>query len=55
MRKQKIKVKRNLKDLVKETPEQRLERIHSQATYTRVVESKKTKYNRQRFKRGQDY
>ena len=55
MKKQVIKVKRNITDLVKETPEQRKERIRQGGMYTRVVPDKKKTYNRQKFKRGEDY
>ena len=41
-------------DLIKETPEQRKERVRASgsAYRTRVVESKK-KYNRQKYKKGE--
>lgn len=55
MKKQIIKVTYDKSKLTKETPEQRKERIRIGGAYTRVVESKKTTYNRQKFKQGQDY
>lgn len=51
MKKVEVKVNSNLLKLTKETNEQRLERLHTQRTYTRVVESKKV-YDRKRDKRS---
>lgn len=51
MKKRKIVLKRNLLDLIKETPEERLERIHKSNLRTRVVKSKKI-YDRSKFKKG---
>ena len=41
-------------ELIKETPEQRKERVRASGScyHTRVVESKK-KYNRQKYKKGE--
>ena len=52
MKKLTIIVTRNPADSMKETPEERKERIRTQATYTRWVQSKKT-YNRQKYKRNE--
>jgi hypothetical protein len=41
MKKVILKIKKDPTKIVKETPETRLERIHNQSTYTRVVENKK--------------
>lgn len=49
-----IKIKSNPLNLVKETPEERKERIHKSNLRTRVVESKK-KYNRNKFKREENF
>ena len=49
-----IKIKTNPLNLTKETPEERLERIHKSNLRTRVVESNK-KYNRNKFKRGENF
>lgn len=42
-------------DLIKETPEQRKQRVRESGNSyrTRVVEDKKKKYNRQKFKKGE--
>jgi hypothetical protein len=50
----KKKIKINPLDLLKETPEQRKERVRQSgnAYHTRIVESKK-KYNRQKYKKGE--
>ena len=50
MKRRKIVLKRNLLDLVKETPEERLERIHKSNLRTRVVRNKKA-YDRNKFKK----
>ena len=44
-----IKVKHDRAQIVKETPEQRAERIRANFTYTRVIPNKK-KYDRKKFK-----
>lgn len=56
MKKQVIKVKCNKADLVKETPEERKERIRIGGMYTRIVKPKKGKgsYNRRKFKEGEE-
>lgn len=50
-----IKLKSDPLQQMKETSEERLERVRSSRLRAHVVESKKTKYNRQKFKRGQNY
>ena len=50
----KIRMKSNPLNLVKETKEERKERIHKSNLRTRVVESKK-RYNRNKFKRGENF
>lgn len=48
----KIKIKSNPLNLLKETREERLERIHSGNLRTRVAKNKKA-YDRNKFKRGE--
>ena len=50
----KIKIKPDPLRLVKETKEERKERIHKSNLRTRVVESKK-RYNRNKFKKGENF
>lgn len=52
--KKKKRKKLTMLDLIKETPEQRKERVRQSgnAYRTRIVESKK-KYNRQKYKKGE--
>ena len=47
MKKYEYKLKNNYKNITKETSEERKERLRSQNTYTRVIESKK-RYNRKK-------
>ena len=47
MKKYEYKLKTDYKHITKETAEERKERLHSQNTYTRVIESKK-RYNRKK-------
>jgi hypothetical protein len=53
-KKRKVGVKINPLDLIKETPEQRKQRVRESgnAYRTKVVESKK-QYNRQQYKKGE--
>ena len=56
MKKRKIKpLEISLLDLIKETPEQRKQRVRESGNSyrTRVVENKKKKYNRQKYKKGE--
>lgn len=55
MKKRKVGVEINPLDIIKETPEQRKQRVRESgsAYRTRVVEDKKKKYNRQKYKKGE--
>ena len=55
MKKRKVGVEINPLNLIKETPEQRKQRVRESgnAYRTRIVEDKKKKYNRQKFKKGE--
>lgn len=46
-----IKINQSKLDLIKETKEQRTERIKNNFTYTRVVPNKKKEYKRADFKK----
>lgn len=50
-----VKIKRDVLNIVKETPEQRKERVKNSKNHlvTKVVPDKKKQYNRQKFKRGE--
>ena len=54
MKRRKVGVEINPLELIKETPEQRKQRVRESgnAYRTKIVESKK-RYNRQRFKKGE--